>query len=134
VKWYQVQKAVIAAVAADGVLSALYPTIRLMGSGDLKPKVLEYFLVGETETELWAPVTLQFDQWCGSAADLARSEQRLRRMFHLDLPATFDGVAMWCQYVDGEALAAPNRDGYFARAIRFRFTPLRDLYQPAPTP
>jgi hypothetical protein len=124
---------VIAVVAADPVLSGLYPTIRLQGSGDLAPEVLEYALIADSETEQWAPVVLQFDQWCRTMPELARSEQRLRRMFHLDLPATFGAVQMWAQYVDGDSLASPDRDGYFARAIRFRFTPLRDLYDPAPT-
>lgn len=133
-KWHQLLAELTTVVLADSILSGIYGTsVRLAGSGDLVNPVLELALVADSESELWAPTVIQFDQWTGSMEALGRSEQRLRRLFHLDLPATFGAITCWCQYVDGDFLAAPGRDGYYARAIRFRFTPLRDRYAPAPT-
>lgn len=134
-KWHEVMRVVIDAALADTGLAAIYGTnMRVAGEGTIVGTVLEYALIADGETELEAPCTIQFDQWCLTMSELARSEQRLRRLFHRELPTPFDGLGMWAQYQDGASLASPNRDGYFARAIRFRFTPLRDRYEPAPTP
>ena len=134
-KWHQLMNQLKDVVLADPVLSSIYGTsMRMAGVGDVQAPLLEWMLIADSENELWAPTVIQFDQWTGDMPTLARSEQRLRRLFHLDLPATFGTITCWAQYVDGESLAAPDRDGYYARAIRFRFTPLRDRYAPAPTP
>jgi hypothetical protein len=134
-KWRDVMGAVISTVEDDEGIDAIYgDEIRLGGSPDFAVPSLQYHLVADGETELFSTVVLQFDQWCATLADLTASELRLTRLFHRDLPENFAGLVMWAQYVDGESLAVPDRDGYFARAVRFRFTPLRDLYQPSPTP
>ena len=133
-KWRDVMAAVITTTANDAGIAAIYGSeIRLGGSPDFTAPALRYHLIADAETELFSVVVLQFDQWCRTAAELAASELRLRRLFHRDLPEEFSGLGMWAQYVDGEPLAVPDRDGYFARAIRFRFTPLRDLYESSPT-
>lgn len=133
-KWHQVVDEVLAVILADAKLTAIYGTsVRRAGASPFAVPVLEWDLIGDSETELWAPCIVQLDQWCTSQADLLRSEQRLRRLLHRELPVTFGSITMWSEYEDGSSLASPDRDGYFARAIRFRFTALRDRYDPAPT-
>lgn len=134
-KWAQVQALILDAIKEDAQFPSLYQSnIRMGGTQKTVAPVLEMWVIGDGESELWSTVTIQFDQWCLTMDDLVKSEQRLRRKFHRDLPVLFDEVRMWCQYLDGASLASPDRDSYFARAIRFRFTPLRDRYQPSPTP
>ena len=133
-KWFDVMAAAITSATNDVGLAGIYGhEIRLGGAQVFKMPSLQYHLIADGETELFSVVVLQFDQWCKSTAELAASELRLRRLFHRDLPEDFSGLTMWAQYVDGEPLSIPDRDGYFARAIRFRFTPLRDLYESSPT-
>lgn len=129
--WDHVIRRVLAAIADDSELSAIYGArVRAAAVGDFDPSVatLEYTLIGDTEGELWSPVILQLDQWAPKFDVVTRSERRLRGLFHRDLPVDFDGLAMWCQYQDGSTLAAPNRDGVSGRGIRFRFTPIRERY------
>jgi hypothetical protein len=134
-KWLDVMNAAVATVVADPELALIYgEKIRMSAAKEFEVPALNFDLVADAEDEVFATVVLQFDQWCETLVDLAQSELRLRRLFHRDLPTDFGGLTMWAQYVDGEALSVPDRDGYFARAIRFRFTPLRDLYQPSPIP
>lgn len=131
-RYDHVIRATMATALADAVLAAIYGDgVRLSGSSRLEVPVLEVTLVSDTEGEQWAPVVLQWDQWVASMADLRASERRLRQLFHLEVPAVIGGVAMWAQYVDGDAIGAPNRDGFFGRAVRFQFTPLRERYDQA---
>lgn len=133
-KWHQVVEAMLGAIVADAKLTAIYGVVvRQSGNAPFQVPSLEWDLIGDSEGEQWAPCLVQLDQWCATQDDLLRSEQRLRRLFHQELPVTIGGVMMWAQYEDGAMLASPDRDGYFARAVRFRFTPLRDRYDPAPT-
>lgn len=133
-KWHQVIDEMLTAILAESGLVGIYGTaIRRAGSAPFMAPSLEWDLLGDTEGELWAPCIVQLDQWCTSQLALSQSEQRLRRMFHRELPTSYGSLLMWSEYEDGATLASPDRDGYFARAIRFRFTPLRDRYDPAPT-
>lgn len=133
-KWHEVVDAMLTAIIADAALVAIYGSVvRRAGDAPFAAPALEWDVIADSENELWAPCVVQLDQWCTSQIALSRSEQRLRRMFHHDLPITLGAVSVWSQYVDGSTLASPDRDGYFARAIRFRMTPLRDRYDPAPT-
>lgn len=133
-KWPVVVEEVMTLLVADPVISGIYGTaIRENGSTKFTAPSLEWMLVADGIAEQWAPCVLQLDQWCLSSADLKRSEQRLFRLLHRELPSAFGALTMFAQYVDSETLASPDRDGYFARAVRFRFTPLQDRYEPAPT-
>jgi hypothetical protein len=133
-KWHAVLQAIQTDIAADPVLVGIYgAAMRYTGSAPLAIPSLEFMVVADAETELWAPCTIQLDQWCKEMVDLIASEQRLRRMFHRELPTRFGGatgLVMWAQYNDGAPLTTPDRNDFFGRAIRFRFTPLRDLYEP----
>ncbi len=127
--WDQVLMALVEVVSTDQVLRDIYgDKMRLASSGKLEVPHLEWSFIGDTETELFTPCVFQFDQWHEDPAKVVLSERRLRVLFHTQLPAEFGGLVMWCEYVDGEVLAMPNRDGFSGRAVRFRFTPLRSVY------
>ena len=133
-KWDAVLVALTDVVTQDTALVAVYgDAMRMAGTDTHRVPVLEWFLVADGEDELWDNITVQLDQWTATAADLWASERRLRQLFHQELPASMGGMSMWMQYQDGAALTVPDRDGYFGRAIRFKFTPLRELYEPSPT-
>ncbi len=130
-KWDQVIRVATAAVLADPVLAGIYgQNVVYLGTARHAVPLLEVMLIADSETELWAPCTLQWDQWCETMDALRASERRLRLLFHQDLPISLGGVGMWVQYVDGAELVSPDRDGFFGRAIRFRYTPLRAQYDP----
>ena len=127
--WDQVLLRIVAVVRTDTLLAEIYgENMRLASPGQLLIPALEWTVAADSETELWAPCTIQFDQWTRTLAELVRSERRLRALFHTELPAEFDGLIMSCQYLDGTLLAAPDRDDFNGRALRFRFTPLRSRY------
>jgi len=135
VRWDAVGAAASSTVVLDPVLAGLFgDAIRMAGSGDHVVPLLEWSLIGDTETELWAPCTVQWDIWHREFASLRQAERRLRLLFHAELPVTIAGVGMWSQYVDGSVLASPARDNYFGRALRFQMTPLRHLYDRSGTP
>lgn len=131
--WDHVIEAIRETILNDGILAGIYgDRVRMATpSGtpfDPKVPILEYLLVGDTENELWAPMIVQFDQWALKIDDVVASERRLRRLFHVTLPRQFGQVYMWGEYAGGEVLATPDRNGFDGRAIRFRFTPLREQY------
>lgn len=128
-RWDDVLQVVGAAAAADLVLGSLYGgAIRQAGSEAYVTPSLDYTLIGDSEEELWAPHIVQFDQWCPTQAQLILSERALRRLFHRDIPVTYGGVGMWANIEEGMPLSAPDRDGVHARALRFKFSPLRERY------
>lgn len=129
--WDHVIRRLLASITEDQILSGIYgDRVRwaAVGNFDSKTPTLEYTLIGDAESELWNPIIIQFDQWAPKMDVVAASERRLRALFHRDLPIVIDGLAMWSQYQDGVTLAAPNRDGFSGRGIRFRFTPIREQY------
>ena len=134
-KWDQVVKAQITEIMADPKLATIYgANVRMMGTGTQLVPSLEYMVIGDAETELWNPVTIQWDQWCFTMDDLIASERQLRRIFHQDLPVVMAGLRCWTQYTDGAPLTAPDRNDFHGRAIRFTVTPLREQYDPVPPP
>lgn len=133
--WDRVIEALRTVILADPILSAIYGESVRMASASATPfvpnaPVLEYLLIADSVTELWAPVIIQFDQWNPSAEGVVDSERRLRRIFDDVLPREYAGLRMWVQYEGGEVTAMPDRNGFSGRAIRFRFTPLRERYDP----
>lgn len=133
-KWHLVVDAVLAAILANGTLAGIFGTrVRKNGPGPVQSPVLEWSLIGYTHEEQWEPCILQLDCWCNDELSLLQAEQTLLRLFNRELPESLGGVLMWQQFEDSDDLATPDRDGYYARALRFRFTPLRDRYDPAPT-
>lgn len=125
--WEELMVRVIEHINTDSVLTMLYGgNIRkARGDSEIETPLLEYNLISDVEEELWNPIVIQFDQWQDTADAVRHSEQRLRFLFHSDMPLTLDGVQFFSVYLDGEVLTDENRDGFSGRAIRFRFTPLR---------
>lgn len=128
--WHEVMERIIAIVRADDSLAMIYGgQLRQANAiGDFAVPGLEWTLIGDSETEIWEPVVVQFDQWVRKEDDLVRSERRLRGLFHKDLQFEVDNLLLWGQYLDGTSLPAPARSGVIGRALRFRFTPYRQQY------
>lgn len=130
--WDRVIERLRALMLVDGVLEPVFgDNVRMAGSGaSPSPKVsmIEYTLVADSEDELWAPCVIQFDVWAPTFDKVTIGERRLRQLFNPPLPIELEGVMMWAQYVEGNLLASPDRDGFSGRAVRFRFTPLRERY------
>jgi hypothetical protein len=128
-QWYAILERLAALLRTDPVLVGLYgDRMRLMGTGAHAVPMLEWMLVADAETELWEPCTIQIDQWVTASAALEASERRLRELLHHETPIAFGGITTWAQYLDGQILASPDRDGYIGRAVRFRLTPIRERY------
>jgi hypothetical protein len=104
--------------------------IALRGTKEFGVPLLEFTLIApDVETEAWAPCIVQFDQYVKTMPELVRSELALRALFNHDVPVDMGGVYMWLELEDGGVeLAAPDRDGHYGRAVRFRATPLRQQY------
>lgn len=134
--WDRVIEACRAVILADAALVAIYADRVRMATPSGTPfvpevPILEYSVIGDVERDQWAPTIIQFDQWAPDIDQAVASERRLRRIFNPELPQEFAGLFMWAQYVDGTILATPDRNGFSGRAVRFRFTPLRERHDPA---
>lgn len=137
--WDQVLERLRVLMLADSALAAIFAERMRMATFTGLPfsptePTLEWSLIADTESELWAPCIIQFDLWASEMEQLIAGERRLRTMFHQALPFDIgDGVRVWGEYNDGTILASPSRDGFAGRAIRFRFTPLRSQYAGVPS-
>lgn len=127
--WDHVMETVKDLITAHPVLSTMFgENFRRSGPTDQLVPVIEWTLLGDTESELWAPMLVQFDCWTDTAEDVRRAERLLRGMFHQQTSIIFDTYTMLTEYADGADLAVPNRAGYAGRGVRFRMTPLRQQY------
>ena len=128
--WDHVMESVKALITADPTLNAIFgDNFRKSGPAvDLAVPIIEWTLLADTETELWAPMLIQFDCWTKTAADSRVAERRLRSLFMRTTSIVFDTYAMITEYADGADLAVPNRSGYVGRGVRFRMSPLRQQY------
>lgn len=89
---------------------------------------LEVSVLSDTVSELWNPLTIQFDIFARTFEQCAAVERVLRSRYHSQIPVTIGGMDVFAQYSDGTVLQLPARDKFFARAVRFTFTPLRAAY------
>jgi hypothetical protein len=127
--WDLVMAHVQTLVLADATLSGIFGTnFRKAGVSDMLIPVIEWTLLSDVETELWAPMLVQFDLWTDVAADARIAERAMRGMFHQAASIPFDGYTFFTEYADGVDLATPSRANYTGRGIRFRMTPLRQQY------
>jgi hypothetical protein len=128
-RWPEVLEAIATEAAGDSVLELIYgDAIRQAGSAEYAIPSLEHTLIADSEVEQWAPHTVQWDQFCATQAALIESERALMRLFNHDVPVEIGGLMMWSLFLEGAELSAPDRDGVHARAVRFRFTPIRERY------
>lgn len=130
--WDRVVVSILETLTNDSTIGELFADrIRWTGSGETpspKASLLEYMLIADTERETDAPCVIQFDVWAPSMDTTVAGERRLRQLFNRQLPTDYGDGPMWAQYIDGTVLASPDRDGFSGRAVRFRFTPLRERY------
>jgi hypothetical protein len=127
--WDHVMVRVTALMLADDILIALVgANVRMAGTGDHKVPLIEWSHIGDTQNELWAPISIQFDIWAHTMDDMRAIERRLHQLFNKDLPIDVGGLRMFSVYNDGSMLATPDRSNYEGRAVRFHFTPLREKY------
>ena len=128
-RWPELLEAIANEAAADTVLDSIYgDAIRQAGSGKRIVPSLEHMLIADAEAEQWAPHTVQWDQWCDTQEKLVLSEEALMRLFNHDVPVVIGGIGLWSLFLEGDQLSAPDRDGVHGRAVRFRFTPIRERY------
>jgi len=127
-RWDHVGKAIADAAAADLTLIGIYAgSIRMnAGAQDFLVPGLEWSMISDGASELWEPCIVQWDQWTLTLPDLQASERALRKLFDHDLPITLGGVFMFSEFTDGADLTSPDRAGHYGRAVRFRYTPIRD--------
>ena len=127
-RWGDVVKAVMAETVADTVLTGIFTAagIRKAGVHEWLVPSLEYTLISDTVTELWAPHVIQFDLFTESLEDLETAERQIGRLFNRERPQTIQGVYMWCTYIDGQDLIGPVRESHYGRALRYEFTPYRE--------
>lgn len=127
--WDLVMQHIKELIVTDDTLDSIFGgNFRKAGVSDQAVPVIEWTLLTDLETELWAPMLVQFDCWTKRAEDTRRAERQLRGMFHQSTSFTFDGYTMFSEYADGSDLATPNKANYTGRGVRFRFTPLRQRY------
>ena len=127
--WDKVMERVRTMILTDATLILLVgDAFRKAGPNDLVVPLIEWTLLGDTENELWAPMLVQFDCWAKTADDARKIERRLRVMFHQPVMMTLGDIKIFSEYSDGADLATPNRANFTGRAIRFRFSPLRQQY------
>ncbi len=125
-RWPDVLLAITTAAAADPVLDGIYgESIRQKGQQKLQIPSLEYMLISDTESEVFEPIVVQWDQFALNPADLIASESALRTLFDHELGVVIEGVSLLCQFIDGSILETPSGDNYYARAIRFEFELVR---------
>lgn len=126
-RWDDVLEAVFDQMNADATLLSIYGTaIRMGGVHEFTIPSLEFFVVSNTQNELWEPITVQMSQFTKSMTALANSDRRLRQLFDHDNMVTIQGVTMWSRWEDGGDLVGPSRQGFYGMAARFRFTPIRE--------
>jgi len=133
-RWHDVLWIIGLEVFGDDALAEIYGNAmrqKAEGQEHIVPG-LTWFIVSDSGSELWEPCVVQFDQFTESQDELTTSESRLRTIFDRPLPVTFADPSgardlhAFCKFSDGASLVSPDRDGYFGRAARFRFVPVRD--------
>jgi hypothetical protein len=128
-RWDAVARAIRNEALADVTLAGIYGTaIRANASAqDHIVPGLTYQIIADTADEKWEPVIIQWDQWTNSLAELVASERALRFLFDQDLPVEIQGVYMWSEFTEGaELVDDPDRAGFRGRAVRFRYSPIRE--------
>lgn len=132
-RWHDVFWIIGQEVRDDMDLSGIFGNaMRVQGTHEHIVPSLEWGLISDAGTELWEPCTIQFDLWTNTLEDLVLAEASLRALFDHNLPVTFEDksgardLVTWCEFQDGAELTSPDRSGYYGRAVRFQFTPLRD--------
>jgi hypothetical protein len=127
--WDEVMSRIATEIENDATMTRIFQGhFRHAGTSEMQIPGIEYTLLSDTETELWAPMLVQFDLWTAKAADCRAGERKLRGMFQQNRTIELDGVTMFSEYSDASDLMTPDRSGFVGRGVRFTFTPLRQQY------
>lgn len=129
-RWDELIRALLAEIAGIEEIAAIVGTRVIFATegADYVVPGIEATILTDTVTELWEPTTVQFDIFGRTFQQVATIERILRTRYHRHLPIPIGDVTCWAQYSDGTMLQTPARDKFFARAVRFTFTPLRAAY------
>jgi len=131
--WDNVMEAVIAELSNNTNIASLYTVdgklqIRMSSpSGKQQVPGIEWTLIGDTEAEVWEPMVVQFDMWYTDEATMRQTERIIRGMLRQER-MLIGGLRILANYVDGVALAVPDRANFYGRGIRFRIAALRERY------
>lgn len=129
-RWDAVAIAIGQAAANDATLLEIYGAANIRQKAAAQDHLtpgLGFWLVTDAGTELWEPQIWQWDQWCDTWEDLVASERALRKLFDHDLEVTIQGVYMFSVFTEGAELTDdPDRAGFYGRAVRFRYSPIRE--------
>lgn len=137
-RWDHVLEAINTAVQADAAMVAAFGA-NMRAEVEWQERIipgLTFRIVGDTENELWEPITVQFDVWTTTLVALAAGERALRALMDHDGPTTLGGVYCYSYFTDGTPLGAtvgPDRSNYYGRAARFRIVPIREALRPGRT-
>lgn len=127
--WDLVIKGLLDELAAQPTLSAIFgEDIFLGGEQEHVVPSIQAHNLADTETELWAPVTVQFDFFHAELSKVITAENFVRVRYRAPLPIPIGNLTCFVQFEGGADLETPTRDRYFGRAIRFTFTPLKAAY------
>lgn len=125
--WDIVLSAMLNDLAADPYFASVFTAAKIRLSSEnsaFDVPCLEGTLIADTQTEIWEPMTVQFDMFHPDLDVLLEVENQLRLRYHTMLPIEIGGVPCFAAYADGSMLETPGRDSYFGRGVRFRITPL----------
>lgn len=130
-RWDEVLSAIHAALEDESEITDVVGVgnIRTAGAREFVVPSLEVTVLSDDVTELWAPSDVQFDVFTRTMADLVTVERALRNLFDREGFVAIEGLPMWSFYLDGGPLEGPSLNvegGVFARALRFRFAPVRE--------
>lgn len=131
--WDTVMERVIAEISANTTIASLYTVdgklqFRMASpSGKQQVPGIEWTLIGDTEAEVWEPLVVQFDMWYTDEAHMRQTERIIRNILRQER-MELGGLRLLMSYVDGVALAVPDRANFYGRGIRFRIAALRERY------
>lgn len=131
--WDNVMERVIAEIGANPNISALYTIdgrlqFRMASpSGQQQVPGIEWSLIGDTEGELWEPIVVQIDIWYTDESVMRQTERIIRSLLRQER-MRLDDLTLLISYVDGVALAVPDRANFYGRGLRFRIAALRERY------
>lgn len=132
-RWDDVARAVVAALAADTVLTTALgtdadgdvPIYPANANRAVRVPSVEWFMVFDRYDESLNPMLMQVDYWAKGQASAVTIEARIRAVLHSDVRRTFAGVDCATLYDDSRTHDHPD-PGVVHRSLDFRFEPVRE--------
>lgn len=89
---------------------------------------IEYLIIGDVETELFNPISVQVDFWAVGIKKAAQIERCIRRLTHSDVGQDLGGERMWLRYQDGRMVDYVADTKVVHKILTFEFEPVREKY------